>query len=117
MDNVQVQERVASMNADRRRRARVGLHYEVRLSRPDQGRSVNTETDDLSSIGFFCTSDQPFWPGEQLNCEVVVPSREIAYHSEDLVLHRRVRVVRVEIRGLEPGFGVACQFCDRLPVD
>jgi PilZ domain len=102
---------------DRRRRERVGLHYAVRLSRPDQWISVKTQTDNLSSIGFFCTSDQPFWPGEQLNCEVVIPSKEIGYHSGDLVLHRRVKVVRVEIRGLEPGFGVACEFDDRIPMN
>jgi hypothetical protein len=105
------------MNADRRRRARVGLHYAVRLSRPDQFRSVKTRTDNLSSTGFFCTSDQPFWPGEHLNCEIVIPSKELGYNSVDLVLHHRVTVVRVEIKGIEPGFGVACEFDDNPTVN
>ena len=105
------------MTADRRRRSRVGLHYAVRLSRPDQRTSVDTETDNLSSIGFYCTSDEPFSPGEQLNCEVAIPVNDIGYDSTNLVLHRRVKVVRVEIKGLEPGFGVACEFDDRIPLN
>lgn len=105
------------MNADRRRRPRVGLHYAVRLSRTDKWTSVKTETDNLSSIGFYCLSDEPFSPGEQLNCEVVIPSKDNGYRSADLVLHRRVRVVRIEIKGLEPGFGVACEFDDRMPLN
>ncbi len=113
----QRQENVASMNADRRRRPRVGLHYTVRLTRPDQWTSVETETANLSSIGFYCTSDEPFSPGERLNCEVVIPSKDIGYDSTDLVLHRRVRVIRIEIKGLEPGFGVACEFDDRIPLN
>jgi len=31
-----------------------------------------------------------------------------------VVLHRWVRVVRVEIKGLEPGFGIACEFEDGI---
>ena len=107
----------ASMNPDRRRRARVGLHYAIRLSRSEQWISVETETENLSSLGFSCTSDQPFWPGEQLNCEIIIPSKEIGYYSKDLLLHRRVKVVRVEIRGLEAGFGIACEFDDRIPIN
>ena len=114
--NAQRQKNVDSMIADRRRRPRVGLHYVVRLTRPDQWTSVKTETANLSSSGFYCTSDEPFSPGEQLNCEVVIPSKDIGYDSTDLVLHRRVKVVRVEIKGLEPGFGVACEFDDRIPL-
>ena len=44
---------------------------------------METETDNLSSIGFYCTSDEPFSPGEQLNCEVVIPSNDIGYDSDE----------------------------------
>jgi hypothetical protein len=102
------------MNIDRRRRPRVGLHYRVQLSRLSDRITVNAETENLSSTGFYCTSDEPFSPGESLDCGVLIPANGSRLGSEHLVLHRRVRVVRVEVRGLEPGFGVACEFEDKL---
>ena len=40
-----------------------------------------------------------------MGCRIVIPNQ-----STTLALDRRVRVIRVEIKGLEPGFGVACEF-------
>jgi hypothetical protein len=69
---------------------------------------LKAETDNLSSSGFYCTVSEPFSPGEYLECRIVIPSQ-----STPLVLDRQVRIVRVEIKGLEPGFGVACEFTNR----
>lgn len=63
---------------------------------------IRAETENISSAGFYCTADAPLSPGDRLECEVC-PSPEI-------VMRRRVKVVRVEIKGLEPGFGIACEF-------
>ena len=73
---------------------------------------VTTETNDVSTGGFYCTSDHPFSPGERLNCEVMIPAKG-AVPGRAMVMNCRVKVLRVEIKGLEPGFGIACQFEDR----
>jgi hypothetical protein len=95
---------------DRRRRARLQLRYALQLSRPDLTAPVQTETDNLSSTGFYCTTEEPFSPGERLECDLLLPSNYLGSHTTNVVLHRWVKVVRVEIRGLEPGFGIACEF-------
>jgi hypothetical protein len=71
---------------------------------------VTAKTDNLSVEGFYCTAEQPFSPGDSLACDVFVPPEGMGL---SVILHRRVKVLRVEIRGLEPGFGIACQFEDR----
>ena len=84
------------------------LSWGVQLFRGNGQLAVQTETDNLSSEGFYCTSGEPFSPGERLRCDLFVPSTSSG--RPGLVLNRAVKVVRVEIRGLEPGFGIACQF-------
>jgi PilZ domain len=91
-----------------RRRARLSLRYQLQLWRVEGQVSLEAETYNISSSGFYCTASEPFSPGEYLECRIVIPSQ-----STPLVLDRQVRVIRVEIKGLEPGFGVACEFTDR----
>src|SRR5258708_5632095 len=100
------------MNVERRRRARLKLRCGIQLCRSDDRIVVTTETDDLNSGGFYCTSEQPFSPGERLECEILIPVGDMGLHGSSLALHRHAKVVRVELRGLEPGFGIACQFED-----
>jgi len=96
------------MDQDRRQRKRLKLRCHLQLWRVD-GVPLEAETDNISSTGFYCITQAPFSPGEHLTCELFIRS----YEATPLVLHRKVRVVRVEIKGLEPGFGVACEFADR----
>ena len=96
------------MDQDRRQRKRLKLRCHLQLWRGD-GVPLEAETDNISSTGFYCITQAPFSPGEDLTCELFIRS----YEATPLVLHRKVRVVRVEIKGLEPGFGVACEFTDR----
>ena len=96
------------MDQERRRRERLSLCYHLQLRRVDGQLSLEAETDNISGSGFYCTAQEPLSPGEYLECRLVSPSQ-----SPPLVLDRRVRVIRVEIKGLEPGFGVACEFTDR----
>ena len=102
------------MTENRRRRPRLKLAYAVQLCRPGDALPVNTQTENLSSEGFYCKSDQPFSPGEHLECSLLIPPPEFGSRRPNLILHRRVSVVRVEIKGLEPGFGIACKFEDGL---
>lgn len=97
---------------ERRRRDRLKLRFPVQLCRKDSG-AISALTDDLSVSGFYCTSDEPFSPGECLSCEISIPEAASVPKGGALALHCQVKVVRVEVRGLEPGFGIACQFEDR----
>jgi hypothetical protein len=100
------------MTDERRRRSRLNFHCGIQLCRVHDHVIVKTQTDNLSVEGFYCTSEEPFSPGDRLECELLLPKNDTGFRGPNLVLHRRVRVLRVEIRGLEPGFGVACQFED-----
>ena len=101
------------MTGERRRRLRHELRCCIQLRRVDDHVIVTTETDNLSVEGFYCSSDEPFSPGDHLECEVFIPAEATGFHGSNPVLHRRAKVLRVEIRGVEPGFGIACQFEDR----
>ena len=90
-----------------RRRARLSLRCRLQLWRVEGQASLEAETDNISSSGFYCKASEPFSPGEYLRCRIVIPNQ-----STHLALERQVRVIRVEIKGLEPGFGVACEFTD-----
>src|ERR1700722_7978787 len=95
---------------DRRGALRLDLACPVSLSRPGEATPVVSKTENLSTKGFYCVSDRPVSPNETLNCEVVIPSTA----SEDvpqitLVLRAVVEVVRVVAKGMDPGFGLACQ--------
>jgi hypothetical protein len=98
------------MTAERRRRRRLKLGWRIRLARSSAGVAVTAETDNLNSGGFYCTSEEPFSPGESLECDLFIPANPGALDGPNVVLHRQVKVLRLEIKGLEPGFGIACQF-------
>jgi hypothetical protein len=102
------------MVSERRRRERLRLSCGIRLSQ--SGRApVKTRTENLSSTGFYCTIEEPISPGERLECELSIPRYDLN-SSDCLVLRRRVAVVRLEIKGVEPGFGIACQFEEQVAI-
>ena len=95
---------------DRRGALRLDLACPVSLSRPGEALPVVSKTENLSTKGFYCISDRPFSPNETLNCEVVIPSPASGHKPEmNLVLRAVVEVVRVVAKGMDPGFGLACQ--------
>lgn len=92
---------------DRRGRDRLKLPYSVVLYRQGEAMPVQTTLQDISSEGFYCLSDQPFSPHEQLECDVAIPGE-----NDRLVLRCHAEVVRVVADGLNPGYGVACRLRD-----
>ena len=96
---------------DRRGALRLDLACPVSLSRPGEASPVVSKTENLSTKGFYCISDRPFSPNETLDCEVVIPSAGSGKNLPEinLVLRAVVEVVRVVAKGMEPGFGLACQ--------
>jgi hypothetical protein len=87
------------------------LSCPIQMRRLDEGME-RTETD-LSGEAFYCTSEEPFAPGERLGCKISIPGAGGNTPAKSLMLSCRVRVVRVELKGLEPGFGIAFQFENR----
>ena len=97
------------MTSERRLHARACSAYALRLRRPGDQAGIETSTVNISSGGFYCISPLPFSPGELLECELVIPATA-PNRDSDLTAQRRVLVVRLEVRGLEEGFGLACRF-------
>jgi hypothetical protein len=95
---------------DRRGALRLDLACPVSLSRPGEDLPVISKTENLSTKGFYCVSDRPFSPHETLNCEVEIPTPASGHVPQmKLVLRAVVEVVRVVAKGMDPGFGLACQ--------
>ena len=94
---------------ERRRRARMALHCPVRLARIGDVRTVESRTENLSSQGFYCVSDEAFAPGDRLECVLALPGAVFGYGESPFRLHCRARVMRVEQRQPESGFGLACR--------
>jgi PilZ domain len=95
---------------DRRGAVRLELGYPVSLSRSGEVSAVAARTENLSSKGFYCVSERPFAPQEELDCELVIPRGTPGHLPQnDLVLRGVVEVVRVVAKGMSPGYGLACQ--------
>ena len=72
---------------------------------------VKAETENLSNGGVYCMSEEPFCPGDRLECEFFAPGTGSVFPQ--LVFRRHAIVVRLEVRGLQPGFRIACTFEER----
>jgi hypothetical protein len=95
---------------DRRGAVRLDMACPVFLSKPCDTTAVVSKTENLSTKGFYCVSDRPFSPHETLNCELEIPSASPGHLPQvNLVLRAVVEVVRVVAKGVDPGFGLACQ--------
>ncbi len=95
-------------DVERRRRPRLSLTLPLVLIRPGTQTTIATQTENVSSDGFYCLSEHQFWPDEILKCEMCLPGDEISSVPEDgLLVNCEVRVVRVVSTGLQ-SFGVAC---------
>jgi hypothetical protein len=95
---------------DRRGAVRLEMGYPVSLSRPGEVSAVASRTENLSSKGFYCVSERPFAPHDELDCELVIPTGAPGHLPQvDLVLRGVVEVVRVVAKGMSPGYGLACQ--------
>jgi hypothetical protein len=98
---------------DRRRRPRLRLAYDLRLSLPGETTPIEAKTEDVSCEGFFFVTDHTFFPRDTVDCELVIPAEEFGQPLEhEIVLHCRAEVVRVVQRGGGPGYGVACHVAD-----
>jgi hypothetical protein len=97
---------------ERRRRARVQVHWPICFVRPGTAESVETVTHDLSSDGFYCLVNTAFVPGETRECTLGVPMHHPDCGDRVRPVLCRIRVIRVEALGENGFYGVGCQIED-----
>lgn len=110
-DTLQMDETVTVV-WERRRRARVQVHWPLNFSRPGTTEIVETVTHDLSSDGFYCLARTAFVPGEIRECTLGVPMHHPSSGNRVRPVLCRVRVIRVEALREDGFYGVGCRIED-----
>jgi hypothetical protein len=90
---------------ERRRRARLPLHWEIQLIRAD-GSIFAGIIENLSSNGFYCFTIHYIRPGEELDCHVSMPSNKKTDVDLPVVWLCRARAIRTEADG-QGRYGIA----------
>ena len=93
---------------ERRKRIRMRVHWPLRLHKTNAPETVETETHDLSSDGFYCLAKTSFVPGEALVCTLGVPTHRPNGSDHMVSVECRVRIIRVEATQ-EGLYGVGCR--------
>jgi hypothetical protein len=97
---------------ERRRNPRVPLRWTLYLVCSGSRYPIRTITRDINQDGFYCLLNRPVRPGEQIQCDIVVPPHRSQDPDDKLYLRCRAQVVRVERLGIGAEFGLACRFDD-----
>ena len=100
------------VSGERRKNPRVPLHWTLYLVCSGSQHPFRTTTRDINQDGFYCLFNQAIRPGEQIDCEIVVPAHRSQTSNDVLFLRCRAKAVRVEKIGGDLGFGLACRFDD-----
>ena len=98
-----------ALAGERRRRRRVSLHLLVQLRRQQGTSLIEGITENISSEGLYCISQEKFELDARLQCKIMIPEGSFGLESSR-VLDCRVTVRRVE--ELPTGFGLGCQIED-----
>jgi len=97
---------------ERRRRTRSQVQWRVRFWGGFLTEALETVTQNLSSDGFYCSSRNPFVPGEQLVCSLSIPIHRLDPADSGVELECRVRVVRIDPVSEAGYFGIGCKIED-----
>lgn len=92
---------------ERRKRERVDLQCPVQLFTIPEGPALEATTRNLSCDGVYWVSKIPFSLGERIQCSIHITPPGFRATKTGLLLHCRVRIVRLEES--VAGFGVGCQ--------
>jgi hypothetical protein len=95
---------------DRRKRKRVAVHWRVRLFRQPGTQWVETTTENLSSEGLYCICEEPFKPGERLECVILGPGE--SFGSAEPLFRLQCHVIVRRLEHLPEGFGLGCHIED-----
>lgn len=97
---------------DRRSSRRLALHWFVYVAHRGCAHPLQSRTTNLSRNGFYCILDEPLKAGEQIGCDLVVPTHLGNAAEGALVLRCQARVARVETMKDGLGFGLGCRIED-----
>ena len=95
---------------DRRKRKRLPLHWPVNVFRHPGMQSVEGQTENLTSEGFYWISKVEFQLGECLRCVIAIPAAGFPYSDLPVLLKCHVTVKRLEAS--PSGFGLGCHIED-----
>jgi hypothetical protein len=91
---------------ERRKRERIDLQCPVQLFTVPEGPVLEATTVNLSCDGVYWVSSVPFSLGERVQCSIHITPPGFRAAKTRLLLHCRVRIVRVEESAA--GFGIGC---------
>jgi hypothetical protein len=92
----------------RQRFARLEVRWTVQIFESSERPAISSETDNVSSDGFYFRARERFSPGEELECLILIPTFDPSITNNSLDLRCRVRVMAVEVLDDSKGFGVEC---------
>jgi len=98
----------STLGRDRRRRYRARVHWPIQFHGRGGLDLSATETQDLSSDGFFFFSSTAFCLGDLLECTILVPAHGPEAPGSTLPLRCKARIVRVDAADSQGAYGVAC---------
>ncbi len=87
---------------ERRRRRRFPLHCKVRFEMDNH--CLEATTANIGSGGFYCISDEPVHPGDELRCILDLTHAHRPTHKTSL----SCQAVVLRVEHLPQGYGVAC---------
>jgi len=101
-------QRKNTLEADRRRRARLALRWTARLLTSDH-RWVEASIHNMSSDGFYCLSETEFAADTTTLCVIVGPAHVPAKSYNFISIECRIKVVYSIPAGPDGVFGVGCR--------
>ena len=94
---------------ERRKLTRCTLKWPILIWRRGDVRAAEGYTRNISSEGFYCSTQESFLPGEQLEGRIEMLSQDQEGSQVCIDLHCQVEIVRVDIAGVTAEFGLACK--------
>jgi hypothetical protein len=91
---------------ERRKDTRLELRVPVLLFGTESESPVRSETVNISKTGFYCSTKEPFAPGDRLRCLLSISAPCDSTESE-IYLDAEVEVMRVRVD--TSGFGLGCR--------
>ena len=95
---------------DRRKRKRLPLHWPVNVFRHPGMQSVEGQTENLTSEGFYWISKVEFQLGEWLQCVIAIPAA--CFPDSDLPVLLKCHVTVKRLEAIQSGFGLGCHIED-----
>jgi hypothetical protein len=101
---------------ERRKHARLTLRVRVLIRSAEFKDPVPSETVNISTNGFYCTTKEPFAPGDRLRALLSIPPPDDSIEGE-LYLDANIEVMRVCAINVASVFGLGCRIAEYQVLD